>query len=247
MNAWLRNFIQIFLPAVLLCYVLYSWYKCLPRVQVYLFNDSVQYSDSVYIVMVHVPSQLKLKSSIKQNYMESNVMNAWLRNFIQIFLPAVSFYVTFCIHDRSVCHVCKCTCLMTVFSIVTVFSDTCCLVCQTCGSCKAQRLDVRVFRRGPRERYGELRKSDSLSCFFRKRKSIALLCSWRRPYQGDREKKLLSRPRPSVCLSGLLRETEPFVGILQSSLRKLVWLGVIFMKIGWFICTLLVKAIRRYK
>jgi len=111
-----------------------------------------------------------------------------------------SFYVTFCIHDTSGCHVWKCTCLMTVFSIVTVFSDTCCLVCQTCGPCKAQRHDVRVFRRGPRERYGELRKSDSASCCFRKRNSIALLCSWRRPYQGDREKKLLPRPRPSVCL-----------------------------------------------
>jgi hypothetical protein len=127
-----------------------------------------------------------------------------------------SFYVTFCIHDTSVCHVWKCTFLMTVFSIVTVFSDTCCLVCQACAPCKVQRLDVRVFRRGPRERYGVLRKSEKASCCFRKRSSKRY-CVAGDVRTKEIKKKTFSRDqaRPSVC--DLLRKTvTPFVGILQN-------------------------------
>lgn len=113
----------------------------------------------------------------KPNYMKSNFMNAWLRNFTQMLRPAV--HLRYVLYSWYKCRPCVevCLCKNTVQYSESIWSiDTCSLVCQACAPFEAQRLILRVFRRGSRELYGGLRRSESASCCVREMSSVALLC-----------------------------------------------------------------------
>jgi len=132
--------------------------------------ENIRYID---VAMVRVPSHVKLQSFIKQNCMKSNLMKAWLRNFIQMFRPVVllryhlhSWYKCLPRVEVSLCN----------DSVKYSDSNTCCLVCQASASCEAQRIILFVCRRGSCGRYGGLWRSGSALCCVRKRSSIALLC-----------------------------------------------------------------------